>query len=798
MEGQIASSTLEHASQCPSATPLTAAQLHAVLDILTHHQTYAEVESFKDPGTISEYGYPFTRHHQQPSSDPSYARDSVLTPLLAGVLRSIVLPLPGIRNLPPEFWHVQFQSILEKLAEAELSESYDKGVLGTRKTLATAVSALHEAVSRGILGGVSDDAGRNFYGEYDRSKATDLVRAWEDGVRELVYGDLIEELFTCAAEKQSLEEHSAGVRAAADYVIIHLATLIHHIFIMSPEGPYLLKLLENVHRLLPYSMVKHTLRIGNAATMLNGMMRLLLAKAGVGAILNWVGLTQNADDGMNLLQRIIWLVLTWDASDFRKSAEAIEKAKGCSKEQLAAIREYLNKSRAEHDEIRKASAQRNQSMVEIILERSNPELLASLTESQQSQCSEYLSALLEARDRDEIINTLCRQSPDFFTQAIKDAVASFEPMIRAIHMKVDLHEHVSAGEAFLTEFINISRTRKNNSGLLGSLTSTKAETSETRIASVEDYVLLLRNNRHLLYNWLHQLASQCPEVCDEFRAWAKETIKVFRRPVNPEYPRTALNTEDGNRPGAAGALSRHLQHLFATLPASTRSRILPAIDAHAAYLSALEDLSLKRMQRILDNMVSITNTATTTSAAAATTPSAPSNPSSTATAPAAPTSYLIPSRWSRPGRSTPRSPSPNSVSLTSPPNGTNATEAESKKRSFSGPGMYLARWQQLLDDAVIGPASSKISGGTGLRSGRDVKGVLARGKTGSDGDGAKAGSDSGGVSWELMLLAKIGKEGMGMEEEPRAVDVWCVVEALGEGFKALVRNLVKGRDMNGA
>lgn len=50
-------------------------------------------------------------------------------------------------------------------------------------------------------------------------------------------------------------------------------------------------------------MVKHTLRIGNAATMLNGMMRLLLAKAGVGAILNWVGLTQNADDGMNLLQR---------------------------------------------------------------------------------------------------------------------------------------------------------------------------------------------------------------------------------------------------------------------------------------------------------------------------------------------------------------------------------------------------------------------------------------------------------------------------------------------------------------
>jgi hypothetical protein len=79
--------------------------------------------------------------------------------------------------------------------------------------------------------------------------------------------------------------------------------LIHYVFILSPEGPYLLKLLENVHKLLPYSMVKQTLRIGNAASMLNGMVRLLLAKMGVGALSNWVGLTQNADDGMNLLQR---------------------------------------------------------------------------------------------------------------------------------------------------------------------------------------------------------------------------------------------------------------------------------------------------------------------------------------------------------------------------------------------------------------------------------------------------------------------------------------------------------------
>jgi len=50
-------------------------------------------------------------------------------------------------------------------------------------------------------------------------------------------------------------------------------------------------------------MIRQTLRIGNAATMVNGMTKLLLAKMGVGAVSNWFGLTKNADDGMNMLQR---------------------------------------------------------------------------------------------------------------------------------------------------------------------------------------------------------------------------------------------------------------------------------------------------------------------------------------------------------------------------------------------------------------------------------------------------------------------------------------------------------------
>ncbi|KAH6617719.1 PX-associated-domain-containing protein [Chaetomium sp. MPI-SDFR-AT-0129] len=771
---------------------LSPSQLHALFDILTHHGTYDEVESFKDPGAISKYGYPFGRHTSESDGEPTYAPETA-TPLLAVLLRSIVLTFPGIRDLPPEVWHVQLQGILENLARAELSEAYDKGGLGLRKSLATAASAIHETLSRGILGGLENRAPGNLHGEYDRSKAEDLARAWEDGVHGLVYGDLVEELFTCAQQKKSLEEHSPGVQAAADYSIIYLATLLHHIYVLSPEAPYLLKHLENVHKLLPYALTKQTLRIGNAASMLNGMMRLMLAKVGVGALSNWFGITQNADDGMNLLQRIIWLVLSWDASEFRKTAESIEKTKGPanpSKEQLAALKDYTSKSRAEHLDIREASAWEGRSIVATILERSQPAMLSSLSETQHAQCSAYLSASLAVRDRDEISNALCRQNPDVFTRIVRNFLSGFEPMIRTLHQNVDLREHLTAGESLVTGFINVTRGKKTSTG-------------ETQPPTVEDYALLLHNNRHMLYNWLHQVASQCPDIREEFRAWAKETIKAFRQSPTSETSNLGSSSQSESRnngpcTGAAGALSEPLQELFTSLPPETQTSILPSIDAHAAYLSTLKSLSLTRMQRILDNMPAISaaptwaNTANsastnTTSKSAPTTP--PAANASTAT------SYFSPSYWSRSGRSTPRSVSPNPATTPRSSSGSVAavpsSDTTTTKGSQTGPGVYLSRWQQLMDDTVIGPGAE----GGSVRRGADVKGLLGRGKTGAEGAAqSKSNTARGVMAGKEGVWDEGGKEGDREEErEPPPVDVKAVVEALGDRFKALIVPLVEAR-----
>lgn len=357
-------------------------------------------------------------------------------------------------------------------------------------------------------------------------------------------------------------------------------------------------------------------------------------------------------------------------------------------------------------------------IVAILQSRSKP--LKPLTPTQHAQCFEYYVALMAVHDREAIAKVICRQNPDLFTGLIRDAVGTFDHMIRSIHEKIDLREHVAAGEAFITDLLNTSKPKPPRKI---STSDPSQKPLRTQAPSIEDYVALLRRNRHLLYNWLHQFASQCPSIRDEFRAWAKETVKLFRQSQRSPNPSTLgerppAPSDTAYRGGAAGALSSNLQLLYAALPTTTKQPVLTAIDAHASYLTALERLSLERMQRILDDM---------------------------------------------------------------PSGGVLAADKDTKasKASICGPGMFLARWQQLLDDAVVTPETPD----GGLRRGKDVKGALAQGKT------VSAAVQDG---WDPQGLAALA-EG----EVPVPPEVGVVVEALGEEFRGLVVDLLRMKEGRG-
>ena len=78
---------------------------------------------------------------------------------------------------------------------------------------------------------------------------------------------------------------------------------MHYTLVLSPEGPTLLRMIQSVHNLLPYIAIRQALKIGNVATMISAVMRVVLAKASLSSVTNWMGITSGADEGMNLLQQ---------------------------------------------------------------------------------------------------------------------------------------------------------------------------------------------------------------------------------------------------------------------------------------------------------------------------------------------------------------------------------------------------------------------------------------------------------------------------------------------------------------
>ncbi|KAF3922712.1 hypothetical protein ABW21_db0205529 [Orbilia brochopaga] len=190
---------------------LTPGQAHALLDILTHRETYnAEIELFKTPGIINEYGPPF--------QDASTISKS---PILQKLVNTFVVPIPGLRDVDQGFWTQRVGPIIDDLAKANLSESYDKGSMGIRKTLATAISALIEYPARGVLGGLPGrDVKYDPSESYDVRNQHDLANAFREFLRQIVYGDLLDELFDKAAESDDLQKHSQMVIAAHQHIVV--------------------------------------------------------------------------------------------------------------------------------------------------------------------------------------------------------------------------------------------------------------------------------------------------------------------------------------------------------------------------------------------------------------------------------------------------------------------------------------------------------------------------------------------------------------------------------------------------
>jgi hypothetical protein len=196
-----------------TSVELSPQRAQALFDLLIHHQTYfADCIRFNRHDGIKNYGPPFDAAS---TSIPSTA------PILQTLLYRFVLPLPGVRSFSPTFWD-NVKQLMEKFAEANLSDSYDHAGLGLRRTLATGAAALLEYPAKGVYGQVEKkephvDALSKVY---DIEDSDDLKEAFDVFLQQVVHGDTIDELFGKVAETPELSEHSSLVQAAHEYLLV--------------------------------------------------------------------------------------------------------------------------------------------------------------------------------------------------------------------------------------------------------------------------------------------------------------------------------------------------------------------------------------------------------------------------------------------------------------------------------------------------------------------------------------------------------------------------------------------------
>ncbi len=201
---------------------LSSTQVHALFDILTHHEAYAEIQALKTPQSIAKFGVPLQLENKPDSSSP----------LIQVLLKRFILVLPGLRDVPSEFWVQNIKGLATALDDATLSESYDKGSIGIRKTLSTAIASMIEYVSRGCLGGYPRDPGHadSKDREYSISNPDDVIAAWDEFLQQIVYGGMLDKLFAKAAETDKLSDHEPLVQGAHEYALVMFEPTNHASF----------------------------------------------------------------------------------------------------------------------------------------------------------------------------------------------------------------------------------------------------------------------------------------------------------------------------------------------------------------------------------------------------------------------------------------------------------------------------------------------------------------------------------------------------------------------------------------
>lgn len=295
-------------------------------------------------------------------------------------------------------------------------------------------------------------------------------------------------------------------------------------------------------------------------------------------------------------------------------------------------------------------------------------------------------------------------------------VNAYEPVIRNIHNAVDLSDSLSDFQLFLSDLIKVAKI------------APPGKNGETVVPTVGDFVQLLKKHQYSCHKFLHQCCKNGKELTGWYREYIEAAAAQFRRDT----------TTSDSTIHDAGHLKKPLNELFFSLSPQQQEEFLPLLDAHSKYLDQMHTSSRKRLEAVLKSpplkhpAIAKVLTASTNSQ------------------PSSPTTSL-----DHAGKST---LSPTLTTASGPP-------------TDPGPGAYLARWQDLLENTPITPLSA-----SGVVKNANSNDVVDRSAKDVDG--------------EQMINLPEGNPGTRkVEVDDRTggkQDLRPIIEALGKDFRTLL------------
>lgn len=342
---------------------------------------------------------------------------------------------------------------------------------------------------------------------------------------------------------------------------------MHYLLVVTPEGQNLVKMMDTIDTLTPYSIIKSTVRVGNVQSMLNGIMKILLAKVG----------------DKNLIQTMVSRVLKLDLHDLEKRVEKMQKkskdGKGLPKEVAAALEDYVHLPRSTQESIRLRSQSENKSIITSILEAHYPSVpppaVQDISPEQHDLAMEYLGIQLSIRDRRMGVQVICKDKPDLLSPIVKEMVALITPLLSILHDgKFDIGQVITLMKSWMEDFIKT------------------AKVTSKYTPTVADFYALLQ--RHLVPFWkvLHDGTVKCPSLHAAVEAWCHEAYVQFRLP----------GEKDGE--SRTGAMTGALQAMYGDLPAAEKQAVAAALDEHAGYTAAVSMTNRMLLQEVLDKRCS--------------------------------------------------------------------------------------------------------------------------------------------------------------------------------------------------